>query len=161
MILNFNSNNLRSNLPPYKQTVISHFLYGNGRCSTQGIRWQPSRHGEETLYTFSSLEQKIGAHSYETRLSWFNTLARVAVRGRTSFSCCVAEALNVALLPSVLAWNPARTRIIFRSEVLAERKEGCVIKICHTAVAPVAFPKQRNKPTEKRYVRYESKVGHL
>lgn len=36
--INFNSNNLRSNPPPYKQTVISHFLYGNGRCSTQGIR---------------------------------------------------------------------------------------------------------------------------
>lgn len=79
---------------------------------------------EETLCTFSSLEQKIGAHSYETRLSWFNTLARVAVRGHTFFSCCVAEALNVALLPPVLAWNPAHTRIIFRVEELTELAEA-------------------------------------
>lgn len=161
MILNFNSKNLRSNLPPYKQTVISHFLYGNGRCSTQGINWQPSRHGEETLCTFSSLEQKIGAHSYETTALTVHTLARVAVRGHTTFICCVAVALNVALLPSVLAWNPAHTRIIFRVEECTERIEAFPIIICHTAVAPVAFPKQRSKPTEKRYVRYESTVGHL
>lgn len=76
-----------------------------------------------------------------------HTLARIAVRGHTSFVCCVAEALNVALLPSVSAWNPAHTRIIFRIEVSAERIEVTSLKICHTAVAPVAIPKQRNKPT--------------
>lgn len=88
-----------------------------------------------------------------------HTLARFAVRGHTSFSCCVAETLSVALLPSVSAWKPAPTRIIFRPEELAERIEAISIKMCHTAVAPVAIPEERNKPTAKRHVRYESTVG--